>query len=110
MLEIIFGIALDGNSWREPFNQTALQGGERDRAALFCMTIPLGAIARVCADFRNGSGMAQHEPVARIEELCRNGWSGNCHKRSLVLWVMIDISHADTADTIAPPPIPYRSP
>jgi hypothetical protein len=27
---------------------------------------------------RNGSGMAQHEPVARIEDLCRNGWSGKC--------------------------------
>src|SRR6516225_5278151 len=26
--------------------------------------------------------MARHEPVAQIAALCRNGWSGKCHKRN----------------------------
>jgi hypothetical protein len=29
-----------------------------------------------------GSGMAQHKPAARIEKLCRDGWSGKCQKKT----------------------------
>ena len=29
-----------------------------------------------------GSGTVQHEPVTRIEELCRSGWSGKCQQET----------------------------
>ena len=47
--------------------------------------------------------MDQHKPVSRVGALYRNEWREV--PKAVVSAVVIDITHPDTADTIAPPPV-----